>query len=112
LDDRRRAERLPVRIPIELKGGSGITRDVSGLGVYFTAAFPFEAGQQLDFVLRIPGSINVHCAGRVVRSEFDREAMTYGVAVTIDGFDGDGGEIGDTPEAEILLRELRRHHGA
>ena len=112
MDERRRAERLPVRIPIELKNGAGITRDISGLGVYFTAAFRFESGQEIDFVLRIPGSINVHCSGHVVRSDFDRESMSYGVAVTIDGYDGDGGELGDAPEAEIVLRELQKHHGA
>ena len=90
----------------------GITRDISGLGVLFTASYPFEAGEAIDFVLRVPGSINVHCSGRVVRSNFDREEMSYQVAVTIDGYDGDGGEQGDTPEAEILLRELQKHHGA
>ncbi|MGK2856085.1 MAG: PilZ domain-containing protein [Thermoanaerobaculia bacterium] len=111
MDERRRAERLPISIPIELKGGAGITRDVSGLGVCFTAAFPFERGQAIDFVLRVPGSINVHCSGRVVRSDFDRESMSYAVAVTIDEFDGDGAEVGDVPEAQILLRELQKHHG-
>jgi len=111
MNERRRAERLPVTIPIELKGGAGITRDISGLGVFFTAAFPFERGEQIDFVLRIPGSINVRCSGSVVRSDFDREAMSYGVAVTIDGYSAADGEQGDAPEAEIVLRELRRHHG-
>lgn len=111
MDERRRAERLPVRIPIELRGGTGITRDLSGLGVYFTAAFPFEAGEQIEFVLRVPDSINVRCRGRVVRSDFDREGMSYGVAVTIDDFAAAEGEPGDSAEAEIVLRELRKHHG-
>lgn len=94
-----------------MKNGTGITRDVSGLGVFFTAAFPFEQGEAIDFVLRIPGSINVHCSGSVVRSDFDRESMSYGVAVTIKHYDGDGAEPGDAPEAEIVLRELQKHHG-
>ncbi|MBI2214893.1 MAG: PilZ domain-containing protein [Acidobacteria bacterium] len=111
MDERRRAERLPVRIPIELRGGTGITRDLSGLGVFFTAAFPFEGGEQIEFVLRVPDSINVRCTGRVVRSDFDREGMSYGVAVTIDEYTAAEGDLGESRDAEILLRELRRHHG-
>lgn len=110
MEERRRAERLPITIPIELKGGTGITRDVSGLGVYFTTSFPFEKDQQIDFLLRVPGSINVRCEGRVVRADFDREAMTYGVAVTIDDYDVADEDQADTHEAQLVLEELRKHH--
>jgi hypothetical protein len=112
LEERRRAERVSVTIPIALKNGTGITRDVSGLGVFFTAPYPFEQGQQIEFVLQVPGSIHVTCFGNVVRSEFDREAMAYGVAVTIDDYDVADEEQGDAPEAQIVLRELRKHHPA
>lgn len=111
MDERRRAERLPVTIPIELRGGTGITRDLSGLGVYFSSSFPFESGEDIEFVLRIPDSINVRCSGRVVRSDYDREAMSYGVAMTIDAYSGADGETGDSATAELVLRELRKHHG-
>lgn len=110
MEDRRRAERLPVTVPIELKSGSGLTRDVSGLGVYFSAAFPFEKDEEVDFLLRIPDAIHVHCRGRVVRVDFDRESMKYGVAVTIDDFDVDDADQDETAEAHIVIRELRRHH--
>ena len=49
MDERRRAERLPITIGIQLKNGAGITRDVSGLGVYFTAAFPFERNEEIVY---------------------------------------------------------------
>jgi hypothetical protein len=110
MDDRRRAPRLPVTVPIELRNGTGITRDVSGLGLYFVAPFPFETGEEIAFLLRIPGSIHVRCHGRVVRSNFDREAMSYGVAVTIDDFDVDDSEQDESTEPHIVLRELRKHH--
>ena len=110
MDERRGAERLPMTVPIELKNGSGITRDVSGLGVYFTAAFPFEPGEEINFLLRIPGAINVRCHGRVVRASHDRESMQYGVAVTIDDFDVDDAEQENADKPHIVLRELRRYH--
>ncbi len=110
MDDRRRAERLPITIPIELKNGTGVTRDVSGLGVYFSAAFPFEQGEQIEFLLRIPDAIHVRCRGSVVRADYDREAMKYGVAVTIDDFDVDDADQDDSSEPHIVVRELRRHH--
>jgi hypothetical protein len=110
VDERRRAERHPITIPISLKNGSGITRDVSGLGVYFMSPFPFSQGEELDFILQIPGSIHVRCVGHVVRADFDREAMSYGAAVTIDDYDVVGDGNSDAPEAQIVLRELREHH--
>lgn len=110
MDERRQAERLSISIPIELRNGSGITRDVSGLGVFFTGPFPFEKDEQVDFVLRVPGAIDVQCSGRVVRSEYDREAMAYGVAVTIDTFDVSGTDFSEATESHIVLRELIKHH--
>lgn len=113
MDERRRAERLPLTIPIELKNGSGITRDVSGLGVSFTAAAPFERDEQVEFLLAIPDAIHVRCRGRVVRVNYEREAMQYAVAVTIDDYDVDDSdqELAAT-EPHLVLRELRKHHPA
>ena len=113
MDERRRAERLPLTIGIQLKNGTGITRDVSGLGVYFAAAFPFEPEEEIEFLLVVPDAINVRCHGRVVRVDHDRESMQYGVAVTIDDYDVDDAEQ-DVPDAtpHIVLRELRKHHPA
>jgi hypothetical protein len=110
LDERRQAERLPLSIPIELRNGSGITRDVSGLGVFFTGPYPFERGEQIDFLLRIPGAIDVQCSGKVIRSEYDRESMSYGVAVTIETFDISGTDLSEATQSHIVLRELRKHH--
>jgi hypothetical protein len=110
VDERRRAERHLITIPISLAQGSGITRDVSGLGVYFTSPYPFDAGEKLDFVLQIPGSIHVRCIGHVVRAHFDRENMSYGVAVTIEDYDVVGDAANDAREAQIVLRELQEHH--
>jgi hypothetical protein len=108
-EERRRAERFPIVVPIELKNGEGVTRDVSGMGVYFTASFPFERGEEIDFILRVPDSVAVRCRGRVVRVDYDREAMRYGVAVTIDDFDVDDADQNEDAQPNIVVRELRRH---
>ena len=111
MDERRRAERLPLMIPIELKNGTGITRDVSGLGVSFTAAVPFERDQQIDFLLAIPDAVHVRCHGRVVRVNYEREAMQYAIAVTIDDYDVDDADQDiAASQPHIVLRELRKHH--
>jgi hypothetical protein len=108
--ERRRAERFPITVPIELKNGTAVTRDVSGLGVYFESAFPFEQGEEIEFLLRIPDAIHVRCRGRVVRADHDRESMRYGVGVTIEDYDVDDADQDDSREPHIVLREIRRHH--
>jgi hypothetical protein len=110
MEERRRAERLPITVPIELKNGTGITRDVSGLGVAFDSAFPFEKGEEVEFLLRLPEAIHVLCRGRVVRSSHDREAMRYSIAITIDDFDVDDADQDDSHQPHIVLREIRKHH--
>jgi CheY-like chemotaxis protein len=111
MDERRRAERLPVTIPISLKNGTGITRDVSGLGVYFSAGFPFEKGEDVEFLLSIPEAINVRCRGKVVRVDYDREAMQYGIGVTIDDYDVDDADQSEgAKQPHIVLRELEKYH--
>jgi CheY-like chemotaxis protein len=111
-EDRRRAERHALEIPIELKDGTGVTRDVSGLGVYFSASFPFERDEEIDFILRVPDEVAVRCSGRVVRVDFDRESMRYGVAVTIDDFDVADADQSETRKPSMVLRELRKHRRA
>lgn len=107
MDERRRAERFPLTIPIELKDGKGVTRDVSGLGVYFSADFPFEVNQEIDFLLRVPDAVRVRCWGRIVR--VDPEDGRYGVAVTIDDFAIDESEV-EISEPHLVVQELRKHH--
>lgn len=109
MNERRRAERLPITIPIELSKGTGVTRDVSGLGVFFHSQFPFEREEEVEFLLRIPDAVHIRCRGRVVRADFDRETMQYGVAFTIDDFDVDDADQSEASEPHIVLRELRKH---
>ena len=103
MDERRRARRLPVDVPIELANGSGRTKDVSGLGVQFRCPEVFKAGDQIDFILHLPEAGRVRCDGTVVRCE--EEVGLYTVAATIDRFSQ------EQPEAtHPVVDELRHYH--
>ena len=104
MDERRRARRIPVHIPIELANGSGLTEDVSGLGVRFRCPESFEAGESIDFVLHLPGAGRVRCEGTVVRS-LD-EGVLFDVAATIDRYSAEAGPNVSDP----IVEELRTHH--
>ena len=107
VDDRRRAERIPMTFPIELGSTSGVTRDVSGVGVFFTTNEPLEVDTEISYLLRVPDAVNVRCKGRIVR--VNQMGGQYGVAATIEEF-----ELDDSPsaraDAHIVIQELKRHH--
>jgi len=107
-DERRRAQRLSIMLPIEVGEGRGITRDVSGLGVYFVTDRPFEVETELDFRLHVPDALTVRCKGRIVRIVPERDG--YGVAVTVDEYVVDDQPAAST-RAHIVIEELRKHHG-
>lgn len=108
-EERRRAERYPVEIQIEFDGGAGLTRDVSGLGVYFETQARLDPGDELDFTMVIPDAVYVGCRGTVRR--VDRRDDALGVAVSIEEYrlaeDGTV-EIGGDPH--LVIQELRRYH--
>jgi len=110
VDDRRRAERFPLTIPIELGNASGMTEDFSGLGVFFTSSEPFEADSEIEFLLRVPDAVNVRCKGRIVR--VNRMGGKYGVAATIETFELDQTPGDGRGDAHIIIQQLRRHHSS
>jgi len=108
--DRRRAERLAITLPIDFMNGRGITRDVSGLGIYFSTDKPFEVDSEIEFRLSVPDAVNVRCTGRIVRVTPERDG--FGVAVTIDDYVLDAEpDAATTRRPHIVIEELRKHHG-
>lgn len=108
MDDRRRAERFPLTLPIELGHTRSETHDFSGVGVYFSSDQPFEIDSEIEFLLRVPGAVNVRCKGHVVR--VNPMGGRYGVAATIEEFELDESPAGGRNDAHIVIQELRRHH--
>ncbi len=71
--ERRRADRVLVKIPISLEGGEGVTRDANSNGVYFESDVNCAPGSEISFSLTFqnPGCARMvwNCTGRVVRVE-------------------------------------------
>jgi hypothetical protein len=86
--DRRREERFETTLAIRLEHGSGLARNVSASGIYFTTDVALEAGAPISFTLDFkdyPGALlRVVCAAKIVRIE-SRDGKT-GVAAAIDSF--------------------------
>jgi hypothetical protein len=96
LKEVRCAVRFPLSLPVELTEDKAhetpaITRNVSANGVLLELSGPLDVGDELDFHLRMPGSVLgtpqdvlVHCRGRVVRCSLSQSH--YQAAATIDEY--------------------------
>ncbi len=89
------AVRFPLTLPVVVSTGSSehsaLTRNVSASGVLFEMRAPMKVGEEINFSLRMPGTvlgtphdILVHCQGRVVRCS-ESQSQTQ-VAATIDEY--------------------------
>ena len=83
--ERRRANRRPVRLPVEVGPDRGWTRDISPSGVYFETARAPAPGTPIRFTVfwkaPSPRPLRLECQGRIIRTE--RRAGMMGVAVAI-----------------------------
>ena len=96
LKEVRCAVRFPLSLPVELSEDKhheepAVTRNVSANGVLLELSGPLDVGEELDFHLRMPGSVLgtpqdvlVHCRGRVVRCSISQSH--YQAAATIDEY--------------------------
>ena len=96
LKEVRCAVRFPLSLPVELSedqahDAPAVTRNVSANGVLLELSGPLNVGDELDFNLRMPGSVLgtpqdvlVHCRGRVVRCSISQSH--YQAAATIDEY--------------------------
>ena len=81
--ERRQAVRIPVAIPMELRGERGFslygTRTISLGGAFFDRAIPHDVGARLEVAFTLPGDEEqVVCAGEVVNVP-DRGGFGMGV---------------------------------
>jgi len=85
----RSAPRFPFQWPVELKNGSGKTRDISASGMYLESDVPVEQGEQLRFSVLLSqqdgASRCLQCEGRAVRVERRGEGY-FGVGVALQLF--------------------------
>jgi hypothetical protein len=84
-DERRRGNRVFVKLPITLEGGKGVTRDVNANGIYFESDVNCVPGSELSYSLEFdnPGSPKMTwiCKAMVIR--VDRQDGKMGIAARI-----------------------------
>jgi hypothetical protein len=81
--------------PVLFPGGSGVTRDVSSLGLFFLTAGPFDVGQPVELSITLSHAAPGHpaeltCRGKVCRVEQQEPerggGIVLGVAVAANSF--------------------------
>lgn len=102
--ERRKAVRLPVVIPIEVRDARGFSlhssSDLSVGGVYFDRAIPHPVGSKVELSFSLPGSdATIVCAGEVVNVP---DTHQYGMGVQF---------VDLTPGDEALLIEFIKGGG-
>jgi|SRR5579862_1780143 hypothetical protein len=98
--ERRKHERLALRLPVRFDGGEGsadvtcVTENVSGGGFYCISPKPFPADEhkEVHLLLSTPGSsrssedVDIQCVVRVVRVETLEASRGFGVACEIERY--------------------------
>jgi hypothetical protein len=84
--EKRKAIRFVGQLPIELKQGTGLTRNLSTSGVYFVTDQSLSNLEPIEFFLVLEHTglgpqVRVHCCGEVVRVEPGGERTGVAVAV-------------------------------
>jgi hypothetical protein len=87
--EKRRQTRFKGNLAVEFEGGTGVTRDFSGSGIFFETDYSFIAEQPMEFTLVLHNMdserpVRVKCKGESVRVE-QRGQKTV-VAATIDSY--------------------------
>jgi hypothetical protein len=97
----RTGKRFPLELQATIRRDPGsdastaITHDVSAAGVYLWAETEMEIGSEVEFDLKLPGSVigtptdvHIQCRGRVVRSDRSDpgDSSKSGVACVIDQY--------------------------
>ena len=81
--ERRIAQRFKLARPVQLKDGTGMTRDISTVGIFFETKKAHSVGDVIDLSVNFADS-SVECAGRVVRVEnLDGK---FGIAVEVTSY--------------------------
>jgi hypothetical protein len=86
-EERRRAERYQLEVPIRLHDGStGITRNMSTSGIFFETERGHCVGDKVNLSVDL-GEASLQCEGRVVRLEQGEGKFGIAVALTSYRFD-------------------------
>ncbi|MBV9670983.1 MAG: PilZ domain-containing protein [Acidobacteriales bacterium] len=93
MPEARNGKRFPLQLPVRVAGKNGVTKNVSGAGLYLDADQDLAVGSSIELELILPadtvnGSADVHvrCTGHVVRVDppGNRPDNSGGLACVID----------------------------
>lgn len=100
-DERRRAPRIPVKVPVKLRPTEGTTPymlsaesiNLSGTGVLFTIDSKMKIGSVIEMTFTMPGEVagampmKIRCTARIVRVDEGASGGKMGVAAHIERFE-------------------------
>ena len=81
--ERRRAKRYKLALPVQLKRGTGVTRDISTSGVFFETKTAQSTGATINLAVDFTDA-SVQCEGRVVRVQ--KLDSKFGIAVELTSY--------------------------
>lgn len=80
--EKRHEERFMLEMPVLLESGSGMSRDISESGIYFTTTRQLVPGEGVKFSVRLDHlHVRLDCVGQVLRIE--AVDGIFGVAASI-----------------------------
>jgi hypothetical protein len=82
-EERQRGERYKLALPLQLKNGTGITRDISTSGIFFETESAYAIGDMIRLFLNFEHE-TLQCEARVVKVE-PRNGQ-FGVAVELKSY--------------------------
>jgi len=85
-EERRRAVRYAMAVPIDVDGETCTTCNVSTTAVSFHARRGFDVGRILDFTIHVPdreSNFRMECQGQVVRCEADGDRFLTSATIDI-----------------------------
>ena len=79
-EERRKGERFKLALPVQLKNGAGMTRNISTSGIFFETERAYSIGETIRLLLNFKHE-TLQCEARVVRMEPRNDQ--FGVAVEL-----------------------------
>lgn len=81
----RKNERIVTALPVRVGESTGLTRDVSAVGVFFEIDAACTVGKEIKFSVELEtptGKIMLNCIGNIIRTEPHEDKLGVAVQIT------------------------------
>lgn len=82
--DKRKEERVPAALAVNVGDAAGVVRDVSASGIFFEIDANYTLGSPISFAVKLDtpsGFMNLKCLGDIVRIEPRESRVGVGVKI-------------------------------